>query len=63
MMKNKLDQDQVAMLIADWLDGEWSTCEGLDTYEKCPLNKRMDNNITICHTIELMSEKLNEIEK
>lgn len=63
MMKNKLDQDQVAMLIADWLDGEWSTCEGVDTCEVCPLNKEFKDGMSICFTLELMSERLNEVEK
>ena len=63
MYKNKIDQDQMAMIIADWLDGELTTCEGIDgCTSNCPLNKKLDLGITICHMLEIMAEKLQEVE-
>lgn len=63
MKKNKLDQDQVAMIIADWLDGELTTCDDLDYCSKsCPLNKEFNEGITICQGLEQMAEVLNKEE-
>lgn len=62
-MKNKLNQDQIAIILADWIDGELTTCEDLEYCStSCPLNKEFRNGVTICQTLELISEKLNEVE-
>ena len=64
MLKNKLDQDQMAMIIADWLDGELTTCRDIPYCDKsCPLTKEFIQGMTICQALEEMSEKLNEVEK
>lgn len=64
MTKNKINQDQMAMLIADWIDGELSTCRDLPHCTKnCPLNVEFMNGDTICQVLEQMAEKLNEVEK
>lgn len=64
MLKNKLDQDQMAMILADWIDGELTTCEDMPyCVKECPLNKEFKDGLTICETLELMAEKLNEVEK
>lgn len=63
-MKNKLNQDQVAMIIADWLDGELSTCDDLAYCStSCPLNKKFMEDMTICQALEQMAEVLNKEEK
>ena len=64
MLKNKLDQDQMAMILADWLAGELTTCEGMThCVKECPLNKDLKDGLTICETLGLIAEKLNEVEK
>lgn len=64
MLKNKLDQDQVAMIIADWVHGELTTCDDMPlNCAGCPLDKDFMNGNTICRTLELMAEKLEEVEK
>lgn len=64
--KNKIDQDQMAMLIADWEHGEFTncTCE----CENCPLNDELPiklvgkKKITICNMITEMSYLFNEVQ-
>lgn len=64
MLKNKLNQDQMAMILADWLDGELTTCEDMThCIKECPLNKDLKGGFTICEILGLIAEKLNEVEK
>lgn len=64
MLKSKLNQDQIAMIIADWTHGELTTCDDMPPdCNGCPLDKNFINGNTICQTIELMAEKLEEVEK
>lgn len=65
-MKNKIDQDQMAMLIADWEDGELTTCRDI-TCENCPLNKKVKVTSayrfqTMCSILVEMSIRLSEVE-
>lgn len=65
-MKRKLNPDQVAMIIADWQHGEFTTCQGFEC-ENCALNEELpisfvDNNkVTLCNVMVQMSEVLNEV--
>lgn len=64
VLKNKLNQDQVAMIIADWVDGELTTCTDIPVgCSGCPLDKEFKGSLTICGVLEMMAEKLNEVEK
>lgn len=64
--KNKVDQDQMAMLIADWEHGEFTECKC--ECEKCPLNDELPiklvgkNKITICNMLTEMSDLFNEVQ-
>lgn len=66
MTKNKVDQDQIAMLIADWQHGELTECTCI--CEKCPLNDELPinlvgkNKITMCNILTEMSCILNEVQ-
>lgn len=66
-MKDKLTPDQIAMIVADWEDGELSTCKEYEC-DNCPLNKELPislvgiNKVTICNMLVNMSVLLNEVE-
>ena len=66
-MKKKLNPDDIAMIIADWEDGELTTCEGIEC-DNCPLDKqvplplRTRNSISICNLIMEMSLVMSEVE-
>ena len=63
-MKNKINQDQMAMLISDWVDGELTTCRDMEHCgDSCPLNKEFMDGITICQGLEIMSEVFDKVEK
>lgn len=64
--KNKINQDTVAMIIADWEHGEWTECDC--ECKNCPLIKELPINLiglkklTICNALTEMSVLLNQIE-
>lgn len=66
-MKDKLNPDQIAMIIADMEHGELTSCEGFDC-ENCALNKELPvslvnrKKVTICNALVEMSVVLNEVE-
>ena len=66
-MKKKLSPDDIAMIIADWEDGELTTCEGIEC-DNCPLDKqvplplRTRNSVSICNLIMEMSMIMSEVE-
>lgn len=67
MAKNRVDQDQMAMLIADWEHGELTECTC--DCENCPLNEELPiyilghRKITMCNLLVEMSCILNEVQK
>lgn len=66
-MKDKLTPDQIAMIVADWEDGELSTCEEY-ACDNCPLEKELPKSLvgtkkmTICDMLVNMSVLLHEVE-
>lgn len=66
-MKEKLNPDQIAMIIADIEHGELTTCTGFDC-ENCALNKELPislvgkKKVTLCNALTDMSAVLNEVE-
>lgn len=61
-MKKKLNQDDLAMIIADMEHGELTTCSTIDC-EKCPLDLEITlgkENFSICYLLTKVSERLNE---
>lgn len=64
--KNKVDQDQMAMLIADWEHGEFTKCTC--DCENCPLNDELPiklvgkQKITICNMLTEISYLFNEVQ-
>lgn len=66
-MKEKLNPDQIAMIIADIEHGELTTCIGFDC-ENCALNKELPislvgkKKVTLCNALTDMSAVLNEVE-
>ena len=63
MKKSKLTPDQVAMIIADWQDGELFSCKDINC-KNCVLNIVYDKKtgFTICDSFIAMSERLNDVE-
>lgn len=60
-MKNKLNQDQIAMLLADWHDGEYTKCDC--ECVNCPLDKTSSNyGVSLCLVLGNISEDLCEEE-
>ncbi|HSQ89773.1 hypothetical protein [Romboutsia sp.] len=66
-MKNKLNPDQVAMIIADWHDGELMSCKKA-VCENCALNKELPiavvgvKKMTLCNMMCEMATVLHEVE-
>lgn len=66
-MKKKLNPDDIAMIIADWEDGELTTCEGIEC-DNCPLDKqvplplRTRKSVSMCNLIMEMSLIMSEVE-
>ena len=66
-MKEKLNPDQLAMIIADMEHGELTDCKGFEC-SNCALNKELpicivgNKKLTICNGLVAMSTILNEVE-
>ena len=61
-MKNKIDQDMVAMIIADFQHGELTTCTC--ECKDCPLYRRVnkDSETRICDLLTEISVLLDKVE-
>lgn len=65
-MKNKIDVDQVAMILADFNHGEVTTCKGTDC-DNCPLGKDFleieGKTADICDVLMMISDELEKVEE
>ena len=66
-MKNKIDVDQLAMILADFEHGEITTCKGFEC-KTCPLGKDTtfivkNKKLDICDMLIHISNLLSEVEE